>query len=62
MEVTDERAKTYDFTEPYGYIHTALAVRKDNEDITDVYKRQLLYHSRAKNTITGLLIITRITI
>ena len=22
VEVTDERAKTYDFTEPYGYIHT----------------------------------------
>ena len=34
VEVTDERAKTYDFTEPYGYIHTALAVRQDNEDIT----------------------------
>ena len=34
VEVTDERAKTYDFTTPYGYIHTALAVRKDNEDIT----------------------------
>lgn len=34
VEVTDERAKTYDFTEPYGYIHTALAVRKDNKDIT----------------------------
>ena len=32
VEVTDERAKTYDFTTPYGYIHTALAVRKDNED------------------------------
>ena len=30
---TEERAKTYDFTTPYGYIHTALAVRKDNEDI-----------------------------
>ena len=34
VEVTDERAKTYDFTDPYGYIHTALAVRNDNEDIT----------------------------
>ena len=34
VEVTDERAKTYDFTTPYGYIHTALAVRKDNDDIT----------------------------
>ena len=33
VEVTDERAKPYDFTVPYGYIHTALAVRKDNEDI-----------------------------
>lgn len=33
VEVTDERAKTYDFTEPYGYIHTALAVRKDNDEI-----------------------------
>lgn len=33
VEVTDERAKTYDFTTPYGYIHTALAVRKDIEDI-----------------------------
>ena len=30
---TEERAKTYAFTTPYGYIHTALAVRKDNEDI-----------------------------
>ena len=36
VEVTDERAKTYDFTTPYGYIHTALAVRKDNEDIKSV--------------------------
>ena len=33
MEVTDERALTYDFTTPYGYIHTALAVRKDNDEI-----------------------------
>ena len=33
VEVTDERSKTYNFTTPYGYIHTALAVRKDNEDI-----------------------------
>ena len=33
VEMTNERSKTYDFTTPYGYIHTALAVRKDNEDI-----------------------------
>ena len=34
VEVTEERTKTYAFTTPYGYIHTALAVRKDNTDIT----------------------------
>lgn len=33
VEVTDERSLTYDFTTPYGYIHTALAVRKDNDEI-----------------------------
>ena len=33
VEVTDERALTYDFTAPYGYIHTALAVKKDNDTI-----------------------------
>ena len=33
VEVTDERALTYDFTTPYGYVHTALAVRKDNDEI-----------------------------
>ena len=33
VEVTDVRALTYDFTTPYGYIHTALAVRKDNDEI-----------------------------
>ena len=33
VEVTNERALTYDFTTPYGYIHTALAVRKDNDEI-----------------------------
>ncbi len=34
VEVTDERSETYDFTEPYAYIYTALAVRTDNTDIT----------------------------
>lgn len=33
VEITEEREKTYDFTTPYGYIHTAIAVRKDNTDI-----------------------------
>ena len=34
VEVTEEREKTYDFTNPYAYIHTALAVKKDNDTIT----------------------------
>ena len=34
VEVTEERQKSYDFSGPYAYIHTALAVRSDNTDIT----------------------------
>lgn len=34
VEVTEERAKSYDFSEPYAYIHTALAVKSDDTDIT----------------------------
>lgn len=33
VEVTNERSEKYDFSEPYAYIHTALVVRKDNEEI-----------------------------
>ena len=33
VEVTEERAKTYDFTTPYGYIHTARRSQGDNDDI-----------------------------
>lgn len=33
VEITDERAEKYDFSEPYGYIRTALIVADDNEDI-----------------------------
>ena len=33
VEITDERAQKYDFSEPYGYIHTSLVVRDDNTDI-----------------------------
>lgn len=33
VEITDERALKYDFSEPYGYIHTALIVHSDNNDI-----------------------------
>ena len=33
VEVTEDRAEKYDFTDPYCYIHTALIVRSDNTDI-----------------------------
>ncbi len=33
VELTEERAEKYDFSEPYGYIHTALIVREDNDEI-----------------------------
>lgn len=34
VEYTDERALKYDFSQPYTYIHGALMVKGDNEDIT----------------------------
>ena len=34
VEITDERSEKYEFSVPYGYIHTALIVRGDNEEIT----------------------------
>ncbi|MCR5468304.1 MAG: transporter substrate-binding domain-containing protein [Lachnospiraceae bacterium] len=34
VEITDEREEKYYFTTPYAYIHTALVVSGDNEDIT----------------------------
>ena len=33
VEVTPERAETYDFSETYAYLRTALVVRGDNEEI-----------------------------
>lgn len=33
VEIDDERSLSYNFSVPYGYVRTALAVRKDNEDI-----------------------------
>lgn len=33
VEITDERAEKYDFTEAYAYIHTALVVNDGNTDI-----------------------------
>lgn len=35
VEITDERTQKYDFSAPYGYIHTALIVRNDTTDIND---------------------------
>src|SRR5699024_4692091 len=34
VEVTEERATSYDFAEPYAYIHPALAVGGDSTDMT----------------------------
>ncbi len=34
VEITEERMEKYDFSTPYAYIHTALIVKSDNEDIT----------------------------
>ena len=34
VEYSDERAEKYDFSEPYTYVHGALLVAEDNEDIT----------------------------
>lgn len=33
VEVTDERAAKYDFSDPYAYIRTAIIVKGDNDDI-----------------------------
>ncbi len=33
VEVTEDRAEKYDFSDPYAYIRTALIVRGDNDDI-----------------------------
>lgn len=33
VEYTEERAQSFDFTEPYAYIRTAIIVKADNEDI-----------------------------
>lgn len=34
VEITDDRAEKYDFTDPYVYIRTAIIVNGDNEEIT----------------------------
>ncbi len=34
VEITEERSEKYSFSVPYGYIHTALIVKSDNDEIT----------------------------
>ena len=36
VAVTDERKKTYNFTEPYSYAGTQIVVKNDNKDIKSV--------------------------
>ena len=33
VEINEDRQKKYDFTDPYGYIRTALIVKKENNEI-----------------------------
>lgn len=33
VEITEDRSKTYDFTDPYAYIRTAVIVKSDNDEI-----------------------------
>ena len=33
VDYTEERAQKYDFSDPYGYIRTAIIVNKDNDEI-----------------------------
>lgn len=33
VDITEERAQKYDFTEPYAYNRTAIIVTKDNDEI-----------------------------
>ena len=34
VDITEERAQKYDFTEPYAYNRTAIIVKEDNEEMT----------------------------
>ena len=54
VEVTEERAKTYDFTTPYGYIHTALAVRKDNDDTNSLASTYMELAESYGATVQGI--------
>lgn len=50
VEITEERTKKYDFSEPYGYIKTAIIVRSDNKDINSF---EDLKDKRTANTLTS---------
>ena len=50
VEITDERAEKYDFSDPYAYNRTVLIVNGDNQDI---HSFEDLEGKRTANTISG---------
>ena len=50
VDITDERAEKYDFTEPYAYNRTAIIVNGDNEEIQSF---EDLEGKNTANTITS---------
>ena len=50
VDITEERAEKYDFSEPYAYNHTVIIVNSDNDDITGFDD---LDGKRTANTISG---------
>lgn len=50
VEYTEERAEKYDFSEPYGYIRTAIIVNGDN---TDIHSFEDLNGKTTANTISS---------
>ena len=50
VEITEERAEKYEFSEPYAYIHTAIIVRGDNDSI---HSFEDLKDKQTANTISS---------
>jgi cystine transport system substrate-binding protein len=50
VEITDERAAKYDFSDPYAFIHTVIIVPKENESIRSF---EDLNGKKTANTITS---------
>ena len=50
VEYTDERAQKYDFSDPYGYIRTAIMVKGDN---TEIHSFEDLEGKTTANTISS---------